>query len=124
MLNDMADGNGNSVATKADLADLGAEVRADVVGFRAELKADIESLRTATKADIESVKTATKADIESAKMETFERIERSETTLLKEFRKWMSRNDAQLKLHGARDISYDQRISLLEGRVAELEEHR
>jgi len=102
MLNDMADDNGNSVATKADVA-----------GLRAELKADIQSLRTATK-----------ADIESAKMETFERIERSETTLLKEFRKWSSRNDAQLKLHGARDISYDQRITLLEERVAELEEHR
>jgi hypothetical protein len=57
-------------------------------------------------------------------METFERIERAETTLLKEFRKWTSRNDALLKLHGARDISYDQRISLLEERVGELEEHR
>ncbi len=109
MLNDMADGEGNSAATKSDLADLRAELKADATG----LKAEIESLRTATK-----------ADIESAKMETFERIERSETTLLKEFRKWSSRNDAQLKLHGARDISYDQRISLLEERVAELEEHR
>jgi hypothetical protein len=86
--------------------------------------ADENGNSVATKADVSSLRTELKADIESAKMETFERIERSETTLLKEFRKWMSRNDAQLKLHGARDISYDQRISLLEGRVAELEEHR
>jgi hypothetical protein len=88
MLDNIADGSENAVATKGDLADL-----------KAELKADIESLRTATK-----------TDIGSAKMETFERIERSETTLLKQFRKWASRNDALLKLHGARDISYDQRI--------------
>jgi len=113
MLNDMANGNGSSAATKADLSEV-----------RAELKADIEALRAATKADIESLRTATKADIESAKMETFERIEHVETTLLKEFRKWMSRNDALLKLHGARDVSYDQRISLLEERVGELEERR
>ena len=109
MLNDMAEGNENSVATKADLAEL-----------RTDLKADVTSL----KADVTSLRTSTKADIESAKMETFERIERSETNLLKEFRKWMSRNDALLKLHGVRDISHDQRISLLEQRVGELEEHR
>ena len=109
----MADGNGNSVATKADLADVRADLKADVAGLRVELKADVADLRVELKADIESLRTATKADIESAKMETFERIERSETTLLKEFRKWSSRNDALLKLHGARDISYDQRISLL-----------
>jgi hypothetical protein len=86
--------------------------------------ADGNGNQAATKVDLASLKVELKADIESAKMETFERIERSETTLLKEFRKWMSRNDVQLKLQGARDISYDQRISLLEGRVAELEEHR
>lgn len=120
----MADNKGNSAATKADLAELRDELKADIAGLRTATKSDVGSVRTELKADIESLRIATKADIESAKMETFERIERSETILLKEFRKWMSRNDAQLKLHGARDISYDQRISLLEGRVAELEEHR
>ena len=70
------------------------------------------------------MRTETIGRIESAKMETFERIERSETTLLKEFRKWAARNDAKLRLHDARDISYDQRLSMLEERVPELEEHR
>ena len=69
--------------------------------------ADGNGNQAATKVDLASLKVELKADIESAKMETFERIERSETTLLKEFRKWMSRNDVQLKLQGARDISYD-----------------
>jgi hypothetical protein len=86
--------------------------------------ADDNENSAATKSDLAKLKVELTADIESAKMETFERIERAETTLLKEFRKWTSRNDALLKLHGARDISYDQRISLLEERVGELEEHR
>jgi stress response protein SCP2 len=72
MLNDMADGNGNQAATKADIE---------------SLKADIETLGAATKMDSDSLRTEAIGRIESAKMETFERIERSETTLLTEFRK-------------------------------------
>jgi chromosome segregation ATPase len=126
MLNHMADENGNQAATKADVAGLKTDVeslkagvgslRVDVESLKADvgsLRADVESLRAATKADIDSLRTETIGRIESAKMETFERIERSETTLLKEFRKWSGRNNAKLKVHDARDSSYDQRLSML-----------
>ena len=98
MLNHMADSNRNQSATKADIE---------------SLKADIESLRADT---IDRV--------ENAKLQSLERIEGVETTLLKEFRKWAVRNDSTLRVHDARSIGYDQRLSVLEERVAELEDRK
>jgi hypothetical protein len=71
---------------------------------------------------------ATKADLNaglgSLRLEMLERLDHVETTLLKEFRKWAVRNDSTLRVHDARSIGYDQRLSVLEERVAELEDRK
>ncbi len=51
------------VASKEDIAELGAETKADIAALRAETKADIAALRAETKADIAALRAETKADI-------------------------------------------------------------
>src|SRR5258708_3578471 len=97
----MADTNGDSPATKADLA---------------LVKADLADVRT----NLADVKT----NLAAVRMEMLERIEHVETTLLREFRKWAVRTASTLGLHDARSIGYDQRLSVLEERVAELEDRK
>jgi len=58
----------------------------------------------------------------SLREEMIERIEDSETKLLKEFRKWAVRIEAAGRVTDARSFGLDQRVAVLEERVNELEE--
>jgi hypothetical protein len=98
----MADTDQNAPATKAELANLHVAVKADLDHLHGLVKTDLSNLR----------------------LDMLERIEHVETTLLKEFRKWAVRNDSTLRVHDARSIGYDQRLSVLEERVAELEDRK
>ena len=82
--------------------------------------ADAEKNLPATKQDISNLRT----EMGDLRTEMLERIEHVETTLLKEFRKWAVRNDSTLRVHDARSIGYDQRLSVLEERVSELEDRK
>lgn len=55
------------------------------------------------------------AMVEAAETKLLERIEKTETTLLKEFRKWAIRIEGALKIHAVQ-------ISVLNDRVGNLEE--
>ena len=57
------------VATKADIANLRAELKGDIASLRAELKGDIANLRTELKDDIANLRTELKDDIASSKGE-------------------------------------------------------
>jgi hypothetical protein len=56
--------------------------------------------------------------------EMLEQIEDSETRLLKEFRKWAVRIESAGRVYEARSFGLDQRVTVLEERVNELEEPR
>ena len=82
MVRDAAGADREHLATKADLAELKAELKADLAELKAELKADlaelkgdVEALRASTKADLAALETrlradlATKADLETLRSE-------------------------------------------------------
>jgi hypothetical protein len=53
-----------------------------------------------------------------------ERIESVETTLLKEFRKWAIPIQADVRVNKAYKVGFDERLSVLEERVADLEKEK
>jgi ribosomal protein L29 len=69
------------LATKADLADLRAEMKADHAGLREETKADYAELRTEMKADYAELRTETKADYAELKAELKSDIARLDVAL-------------------------------------------
>jgi hypothetical protein len=60
--------------------------------------------------------------VNDAKTEMLERIERTETTLLKEFRKWAVRIEARGRVVDASMTGFNERLRVLEERVDDLEE--
>jgi hypothetical protein len=62
-----------------------------------------------------------KAELEAMETRLLERIERTETTLLKEFRKWAAPIDASLRINKAYSIGFDERLASLEERMNNLE---
>lgn len=62
-----------------------------------------------------------KAELEALETRVLERIERVETTLLKEFRKWAVPIDANLRVNKAYSLGFDERLASLEERVTDLE---
>jgi hypothetical protein len=64
----------------------------------------------------------TKAALEAMETRLLERLERTETTLLKEFRKWASPIDANLRVSKAYSLGFDERLASLEERITNLEE--
>lgn len=63
-----------------------------------------------------------KAELEAVENRLLERIERTETTLLKEFRKWAVPIDASLRVNKAYSIGFDERLTSLEDRMNNLED--
>ena len=63
-----------------------------------------------------------KAELEAMETRMLERIERTETTLLKEFRKWAVPIDANLRVNKAYSVGFDARLSSLEERMIHLDE--
>ena len=63
-----------------------------------------------------------KAELEAMETRMLERSERTETTLLKEFRKWAVPIDANLRVNKAYSVGFDARLSSLEERMIHLEE--
>jgi hypothetical protein len=66
----------------------------------------------------------TKAELEALETRLLERLERTETTLLKEFRKWAIPIDATLRVNKAYSIGFDERLASLEARMNNLETGR
>ena len=66
---------------------------------------------------------ATKADLEVLGMRMLGRLEKSETTLLKEFRKWAISFESKFRASDALVTGFSERVASLEERVSELE-HR
>jgi hypothetical protein len=60
--------------------------------------------------------------VNDAKTEMLERIERTETTLLKELRKWAVRIEARGRVVDASMTGFNERLRVLEERVDDLEE--
>jgi hypothetical protein len=63
----------------------------------------------------------TKAELEATKVELLERLEKVETNLLKEFRKWAIPVQSAVKVHQAYAVGFDARLSLIEERLNDLE---
>ena len=74
----------------------------------------------ATKKDIEQLT----ALIEKTETGMKALIEKTETTLLTEFWKWARLNDIKVRSVASRTADFDERFSLLEERVADLEHRR
>lgn len=55
------------------------------------MKSDLAELRGELKSDLAELRSATKSDIAELRIEMMERMEKTETTLLREFRKWAVR---------------------------------
>ncbi len=64
---------------------------------------------------------ATRADLEFLKNELLERIKRSETTLLREFRKWAISFDSRFHANQTLVEGFSERMVSLEERVSDLE---
>jgi len=64
---------------------------------------------------------ATKSDLEFLKTELLERIERSETTLLREFRKWAISFESRFRANQTLVDGFSERMVSLEERVSDLE---
>jgi hypothetical protein len=60
--------------------------------------------------------------VESAETRMLERIEKVETTLLKEFRKWAVRFEAIVRVNEASVVGFNARLRSLEERVDDLED--
>jgi exonuclease VII small subunit len=63
----------------------------------------------------------TKKHLDAMEMRLLERLERSETNLLKAFRKWAAPIDANLRVNKAYSLGFDDRLAALEERVNDLE---
>ena len=63
-----------------------------------------------------------KAELEAMESRLLERIERTETTLLREFRKWAAPIDANWRVAKAYSFGFDERLASLEERITNLEE--
>jgi hypothetical protein len=66
----------------------------------------------------------TKAALNNLETRLLERIEKTETTLLKEFRKWAAPIDASLRITKAYSVGFDERLTALESRMSDLESGR
>jgi hypothetical protein len=64
----------------------------------------------------------TKSDLDALEMRLLERIERSETRLLSEFRKWVVPFTALNRVFEATGIGRTDRVSMLEERIDGLEQ--
>ena len=60
--------------------------------------------------------------LSALRAEMIERIEDTETRLLKEFRKWAVRIEAVGRVNETRSIGLDQRIAVIEERLNDLED--
>jgi hypothetical protein len=59
--------------------------------------------------------------IEKTEIQLLERIEKTETTLLKEFRKWATRIEARGRVAETSILGFNERLTVLEERVDDLE---
>jgi hypothetical protein len=64
----------------------------------------------------------TKADLDALETRLLERVEKVETTLLKEFRKWAISFESRFKSTDALVVGFNERVVSLEERVMELEQ--
>jgi len=63
----------------------------------------------------------TKADLDALENRPLERLERSETTLLREFRKWAISFESRFKANQVQVDGFSERMVSLEGCVSDLE---
>ncbi len=73
----------------------------------------------ATKADL--LRASTKADIEASQEMLLERIEKMETTLLREFRKWAITFRSRFRANELLVGGFNERLIALEERVSDIE---
>jgi hypothetical protein len=67
---------------------------------------------------------ATKADLTDVKTELLERMEKVETTLLKEFHKWAQITETRIRVNETLAFGLNERMASLESRVRDLEQKR
>jgi hypothetical protein len=67
---------------------------------------------------------ATKADLAEAEIRLLERLEKVETTLLKEFRKWATITEVRLRTSEVSTHGLTERVASLESRVSDLEQRK
>ncbi len=60
--------------------------------------------------------------IEQSEVHLLERIEQTETTLLKEFRKWAVRIEATTRTNHSYAVGFDERLRVLESRMDDFDE--
>jgi hypothetical protein len=66
----------------------------------------------------------TKQDLEALETRVLERMERVETTLLKEFRKWAVSFESRFRANEILVSGFSERVGSLEERVTDLESNR
>jgi hypothetical protein len=67
---------------------------------------------------------ATKSDVEALETRLHERIEKTETTLLREFRRWALSFESRFRANEILVGGFNERMISLEERVSGLEQHR
>jgi hypothetical protein len=81
-----------------------------------------------TKADLNALETRllelTKADLNALETRLLERVEKTETTLLREFRKWAISFESRFRANEILVSGFSERMVSLEERVTGLESNR
>jgi hypothetical protein len=65
---------------------------------------------------------ATKADLVDLETRLLERIEKTETTLLREFRKWAISFESRFRANESLVVGFSERVTSLEERVSDIEQ--
>jgi hypothetical protein len=63
-----------------------------------------------------------RSELESQETRVLERIEKTETTLLKEFRKWAISFESKFKANEALIVGFSERLTSVEERLSDLEQ--
>ena len=74
----------------------------------------------ATKAEVKEVR----AELQDARTELLERIEKVETTLLREFRKWAVSFESRFRANEVLIGGFNERLIALEERVSDIERRK
>ena len=74
----------------------------------------------ATKADVQEVR----AELQDVRTELLERIEKVETTLLREFRKWAVSFESRFRANEVLIGGFSERLASLEERVSDIERRK
>jgi 23S rRNA pseudoU1915 N3-methylase RlmH len=109
---------------KSYLSEMKAELKAEMSEMKADLRAEMSEMKAELKADTAMLRSEFKSDLADMKIELKAHTEMIETRLLSAFWQWSKTTDARARQQGAVITGVDERLSIIEQRVTNLEQRR